>query len=178
MMERLACMTVDLEPDFLTEDSHEVLLDEARFSRFAETLQRRGVIPTTFLAAKMLDQGLPVRERFEPLGAEFELHSYSHDPEDPDSVEEVRKSKAAYRRAFGRDPRGYRAPLGFIGADGVRALHAEGFAFSSSIFPAKRRELGFDHSALPLEPFVWSDGQDDLLIEIPFGVTKRPRVVI
>lgn len=178
MTERLACMTVDLEPDFLSQDSHEVLLDERRFGRFAETLTARRVPLSVFVVAKMLDQGLPVRERFAPLGAEFELHSYSHDPSDPDGPGEIRRAKESYRRAFGRDPRGYRAPLGFITAPGVRALAAEGFEFSASIFPSKRRELGFDHGKLPLEPFLWRDGRKDLLVEIPFAVSKRPRVVI
>lgn len=171
-------MTVDLEPDFLSEDCHEVLLDERRFARFAETLTARHVPLSVFVVAKMLDQGLPVRERFAALDAEFELHSYSHDPSEPDSPREIARAKEAYRKCFGRDPRGYRAPLGFITAPGVRALAAEGFEFSASIFPSNRRELGFDHAALPLDPFVWREGEKDLLLEIPFAVSKRPRVVI
>ena len=176
--ERLACMTVDLEPDYLSEDCYEVLLDERRFARFAETLQDRRVPLSVFVVAKMLDQALPVRERFGPLDAEFELHSYSHDPSEPDSVREIAGAKAAYRTYFGRDPRGYRAPCGFITAPGVRALAAEGFEFSASIFPSHRRELGFDHTALPLDPFVWREGERDLLVEIPFAVSRKPRIVI
>ena len=171
-------MTVDLEPDFLSEDSHEVLLDEARFGQFAETLNARGVPVSVFLAAKMLDEGLPVRERFDALDAEFELHSYFHDPGDPDSLDEIRRAKHAYRTHFGRDPIGYRAPLGFISAEGVRALASEGFEYSASIFPSNRRELGFDHGKLPLEPWMWSSDGNDLLVEIPFAVTKKPRVVV
>ncbi|PYN02783.1 MAG: hypothetical protein DME02_24795 [Candidatus Rokuibacteriota bacterium] len=174
--ERLACMTVDLEPDYLSEDCYEVLLDERRFARFAETLQDRRVPLSVFVVAKMLDQALPVRQRFGPLDAEFELHSYSHDPSEPDSVREIAGAKAAYRTYFGRDPRGYRAPCGFITAPGVRALAAEGFEFSASIFPSHRRELGFDHTALPLDPFVWREGERDLLVEIPFAVSRKPFV--
>jgi peptidoglycan/xylan/chitin deacetylase (PgdA/CDA1 family) len=178
MADLLACMTVDLEPDFLSEDSHEVLLDAERFDRFADVLLQHGVPLSVFVAAKMLDQGLPVRERFAPLAAEFELHSYSHDPAHPDSLTEIRKSKAAYRRYFGHDPRGYRAPLGFISASGIRALAAEDFQFSASIFPSHRREMGFDFASLPLEPWMWHAAGQDLLLEIPFAVTRRPRVVI
>jgi peptidoglycan/xylan/chitin deacetylase (PgdA/CDA1 family) len=178
MNERLVCMTVDLEPDFLSEDSHEVLLDEHRFTRFAETLSARRVPVSVFVVARMLDQGLPVRERFGALEAEFELHSYSHDPAEADSPREISRAKEAYQTYFGRDPRGYRAPLGFISAPGVRALAAEGFEFSASIFPSNRRELGFDHAALPLSPFLWRENEKDLLVEIPFAVSRRPRVVI
>ena len=178
MGELLACMTVDLEPDFLSENSHEVLLDETRFDRFGSVLSQRDVPVTVFVAAKMLDEGLPVRERFAPLSTEFELHSYSHDPADPDSLTEIRRSKDAYRRYFGHDPRGYRAPLGFISASGVRALTDEGFQFSASIFPSHRREMGFDFGSLPVTPWMWHDNGNELLVEIPFAVSNRPRIVI
>jgi hypothetical protein len=104
MNERFACMTVDLEPDFLSVDRHEVLLDESRFDAFASTLRGRGVPVSAFVAAKMLDDGLPVQERFAQLDADFQLHSYSHDPTRPDTPEEIEQAKTAYRTYFGSEP--------------------------------------------------------------------------
>jgi peptidoglycan/xylan/chitin deacetylase (PgdA/CDA1 family) len=178
MNERFACMTVDLEPDFLSVDRHEVLLDESRFNAFASTLLGRGVPISAFVAAKMLDEGLPIQERFGQLDAEFQLHSYSHDPSAPDTPEEIERAKDAYRRHFGSDPEGYRAPLGFISAAGVEELAAHGFSYSSSIFPSNRRELGFNFGEFPTEPWMWANGDQDLILEIPFAVSRRPRVVI
>jgi peptidoglycan/xylan/chitin deacetylase (PgdA/CDA1 family) len=178
MGERLACMTIDLEPDFLSRDSHEVLCDEEKFGALAEMLIARDIPVTAFLVAKMLEQGLPVRERFSTLDAEFQLHSYSHDPAEPDSRREIERSAQTYREHFGSAPHGYRAPLGFISADGVRELAAQRFEYSASIFPSNRRELGFDFRKLPTEPWMWSAGDRDLVMEIPFGVSLKPRVVV
>ncbi len=175
-MARLFCFTIDLEPDFLSDDSHEVLLDDRRMAAISDFLTGRGIRPTVFVAGKMLSAGLPVRERFAPLGAEFELHSYSHDNDEPDSAREIVLGAKAFIDYFGFPPRGYRAPSGIISAGGVTRLHEAGFRYDSSVFPAWRPELGYDHRGLPAAPFAY-EGLPGL-VELPFAVVPRTRVVI
>ena len=172
----LFCFTIDLEPDFLSEDSHQVLLDDERMGAVGEFLARNELRPTVFVAGKMLAEGLPVRERFAPLGAEFELHSYSHDNHEPDSEQEIALGTAAFEDYFGFRPRGYRAPSGIISAAGLRRLHDAGFSYDSSVFPAWRPELGYDHRKLPAEPFAL-EGLPGF-VELPFAVTRSPRTVV
>ncbi len=170
------CFTIDLEPDFLSEDSHEVLLDDRRMAAISDFLTGRRIRPTVFVAGKMLAAGLPVRERFAPLGAEFELHSYSHDNDEPDSAREIVLGTEAFIDYFGFPPRGYRAPSGIISAAGVARLHEAGFRYDASVFPAWRPELGYDHRALPAVPFAY-EGLPGI-VELPFAVVPRTRVVI
>ena len=173
-MRKLFCFTIDLEPDFLSDDSHEVLLDDDRMRRVGEFFARNGIRPTVFVAGKMLAAGLPVGERFESLGAEFELHSYSHDNDEPDSDAEIGRGVEAFAAYFGAKPRGYRAPSGIITPDGVGRLAAAGFEYDSSVFPAWRPELGYDFRSLPTTPFVYDSG----LVELPFAVVPKVRVVL
>jgi hypothetical protein len=173
---RLACFTIDLEPDFLSEDCHEVLLDDGRMARLRDFFTGHGISPTVFAVGRMLEQGLSIRERFEGIDAEFELHSYSHRPDAPDSEEEIARGVAAFRGYFGRPPRGYRAPLGRIGADGVARLARHGFAYDASVFPARRPELGYDFSTLPTAPWRWAEHPE--IVEIPFAVASPLRFVV
>ncbi len=175
-MERLFVYTIDLEPDFMTADAHEVLLDGGRFDRLAEVLLRNRVRPSVFVVGRMLDAGLPVREKFAPLQAEFGLHSWSHKPEAPDSEQEIVEGKKAFERYFGRSPRGYRAPLGYISQAGIRTLAREQFTYDSSVFPSNRPELGFDLRNLPLDAWIYQD--EPSIMELPFAAVPRTRTVI
>lgn len=175
-MARLFAFTLDLEPDFLSENSHEVLLDAQKFGEVAACLGAHRVQPTVFVAGKMLDEGLPVRERFAPLAAEFELHSYSHSNREPDSEAEILRGKGAFERYFGRAPKGYRAPSGIISRQGVEVLAREGFLYDASVFPTWRPELGYNFSKLPTVPWRYSDLAG--FTEIPFGVVPGLRLVI
>lgn len=173
---RRACFTIDLEPDFLSEDCHEVLLDAGRMERLRDFFTGHRIPPTVFVVGRMLEQALPVRERFEGTGAEFELHSWSHRPDAPDSEEEIVRGAAAFERYFGRAPRGYRAPLGRISAEGIATLARLGFAYDASVFPARRPELGYDFSALPSSPWRWREHPG--IVELPFAVASSFRFVV
>lgn len=173
---RRACFTIDLEPDFLSEDGHEVLLDSGRMERLRDFFIGHGIPPTVFVVGRMLEQGLPVAERFAGIGAEFELHSWSHRLDAPDSEEEIVRGSAAFERYFGRPPRGYRAPLGRISAAGIATLARLGFAYDASVFPARRPELGYDFSALPVTPWRWLEQPG--IVELPFAVASPLRFVV
>ena len=173
---RRACFTIDLEPDFLSDDSHEVLLDAGRMERLRRFFTGHAIPPTVFVVGRMLEQGLPVRERFAGIGAEFELHSWSHRVDAPDSEEEIVRGAEAFERYFGHRPRGYRAPLGRISAAGIATLARLGFAYDASVFPTRRPELGYDFSALPATPWRWSEQPG--IVELPFAVASPLRFVV
>ncbi len=175
-MGRLFCFTIDLEPDFLSDDRHEVLRDDDRMDAVTGFLAANGIRPTVFVAGKMLSGDLPVGERFEPLGAEFALHSYSHRNEEPDSAREIRLGVEAFGEYFGRRPRGYRAPSGIITPGGIARLAAAGFEYDSSVFPAWRPELGYDFRSLPDAPFAFAEHPG--LVELPFAVVPKVRIVL
>ncbi len=176
MTRKLACWTLDLEPDFLSKESHEVLLDGERFARFEEFILRNRLPLTVFVVAKMLEDGLPVQRRFERITPEFELHSYSHDLRSPDSAFEIREGKRVYTEHFGRPPRGYRAPTGAISHAGLCTLYREGFCYDASIFPAWRPEFGYNFRKLPNEPFLYQEFPG--LIELPFATVPKIRMVV
>src|SRR5262245_47433632 len=176
MSQKVACFTLDLEPDFCSHDSHEVLLDDNRFGQFRAFLLTNRMKVTVFVVGKMLEEGLPVRERFKDLDTEFELHSYSHNPYAPDSETEILMGKTAFTEYFGRPPRGYRAPNGAISAPGISILSREGFLYDASVFPAWRPELGYNFSHLPVSPWFYEEYPE--LPELPFAVLPQSRIVI
>jgi hypothetical protein len=176
MLNKLACFTLDLEPDFLSKDSHEVLLDDNRFDQFKAFISRNHLKLTVFVVASMLESGLPVSERFENIETEFELHSFSHNIGEPDSKEEIIKGKETYVKYFGHPPYGYRAPNGDISTAGLKVLNQEGFFFDSSVFPAWRPELGYNYRHLPTCP--WAFAEFPRLIELPFAAVRHIRLVI
>lgn len=176
MNQKLACFTLDLEPDFLSEDSHEVLLDDRRFGQIEAFFLHNQLKLTVFVVAKMLEAGLRVRERFANIEAEFELHSYSHNIHEPDSKQEILLGKEIYAKYFGHTPRGYRAPNGDISMRGLSVLHREGFLYDASIFPSWRPELKYNFSKAPISPWVYVEFPQ--LVELPFAVVPKIRIVI
>jgi peptidoglycan/xylan/chitin deacetylase (PgdA/CDA1 family) len=173
---RIACWTLDLEPDFLSDNTHEVFWDDERFGRFEAFMLQNHLPLTVFVVARMLEEGLPVKTRFERIATEFELHSYSHDLSSPDSLHEITKGKRIYTLHFGQPPRGYRAPTGAISHDGLQILHREGFHYDASVFPAWRPELGYNFRRLPNEPFCFEEFPG--LIELPFATVPKIRAVL
>ena len=176
MRQRLACFTLDLEPDLYVDDSHEILLDSDRFGQFETFILRNQLRMTVFVVGKMLESGLPIRERFANFGAEFELHSYSHNAIEPDSEAEIVQGREAYLNYFGHPPRGYRAPNGDISYRGLQVLSREGFCYDASVFPAWRPELGYNYRGLPTRPWVFAEFPN--LVELPFAVVPTVRAVI
>jgi peptidoglycan/xylan/chitin deacetylase (PgdA/CDA1 family) len=176
MAHRIACFTLDLEPDLYSKDSHEVLLDSDRFGQIEAFFARNQLKLTTFVGARMLEIGLPVREKLSNIDTEFELHSYSHNAREPDTEQEILRAKEAYLNYFGRSPRGYRAPNGDISCAGLEILHREGFLYDASVFPSWRPELGFNYGHLPTKPWIYAEFPR--LVEIPFAVVPTIRIVV
>ncbi len=166
-----ACITLDLEPDF----GGRVPVDYAawrpeRVARLLEILERGGAPLTVFVVADSLERRPEIITRLQRGGAEFQLHSYSHDLDEPDSQEEIHRGREAFERFFGHKPEGYRAPEGRISPEGWGRLAREGFLFDASVVPSFwPRPRYLRH---PRRPFRTPEG----LLELPYAVVSPLRV--
>lgn len=181
---KLACFTLDLESDGgWGETTCEMLENPAWFARFRQIIRDYDLKLTVFVVGKLLEAKPEYIDLLLRLGAEFELHSYSHDPTVPDSTTEIVRAKQAYRNFFGRDPKGYRAPMGLISEKGLRTLQAEGFLYDASILPSWRfDEFGFNHLGKSISPWVYdqfSKPSTQLpFVELPMAVVPKIRLPI
>lgn len=132
-----------------------------------------GVPLTVFAVAGSLGDVPGAVERFRSYGAEFHLHSFSHDLANPDSLEEIRRGADAFAAVFGHRPEGYRAPEGRISPQGLARLEAEGFLFDSSVFPSFWPRPRY--MRLPREPYRPPGRR---LVEVPLATVTPARLVV
>jgi peptidoglycan/xylan/chitin deacetylase (PgdA/CDA1 family) len=167
------CVTIDLEPDFagLIPETYESC-DPQRLAPLLAVIREHGVKLSVFVVGKMLDDRHPSVELLRREGAEFHLHSYSHNLSEPNSQREIDRAQEAFQRYFGRPAQGYRAPQGLITPACFRRLDAAGFEFSASVFPSfwPRRE----YLTYPREPFMV---EGTSLLELPFA-TLPVRLIV
>jgi peptidoglycan/xylan/chitin deacetylase (PgdA/CDA1 family) len=120
-------------------------------------------------------------EYFELLGKhiplEYAAHSYSHDPLNAASRDEVEKSTQVMQRVNGSGPLGYRAPIGQITKDGLRHLLDFGYHYDASVYTSFRPgKFGYANLHMPNAPFRITRG-DESLIEFPFTSLSGVRIV-
>jgi hypothetical protein len=175
---RLACLTIDMEPDiFDPEKRIRMLDDDARTEAFGAFLRKNDVPLTCFT---LLSQARRYRDRLDALAAitpvEFAAHSYSHDVSQPASTDEVRRSWEAFGEIWNTAPLGYRAPNCLIDDRGIAALIAQGFQYDSSIVPSIRPDkFSYNNVRFDREPFFF-DAQDGHLLELPVACLRGIRL--
>ena len=171
-MRKIACLTLDVEEDFLDPAGRIRLLeDPALLDRYVSIIATRGVKVTAFLVTSLLDKYGPACRRLaERIPLEFAIHSHEHDMHDPSSPADIQKAVRAFRTFTGADPIGYRAPGGQIRHPGLQTLMDLGFRYDSSIYPSWRpgSPWGYNNLNLPITPFVLRSGPKSIL-EIPFA---------
>ena len=134
---KLFAFTLDLEAEYTCSvDGYDLFKDHARIEEILYMLHSLGVKTTVFVPGIVLERFPDVVKIFEKYESEFEAHSYSHDCNNPDSEDEIEKSREVFFKYFGRYPTGYRAPQGRISGSGIKALKKYGFLYDSSIFPS------------------------------------------
>ncbi|MBI2653390.1 polysaccharide deacetylase family protein [Candidatus Woesearchaeota archaeon] len=169
-MKKLICYTLDLEPDFGGRIKSYSSLEN--ISHFLEIIRKNRINLTTFAAGHLLQKKRDVIKKLIDAGSEIELHSYSHNLERQDEDYEIKKSRKAYIRYFGKKPLGYRSPKGMITKKGLFSLSREGFKYDSSIYPTIL--LGrYNNLKYPAYPFYFDDYG---LIELPFSVIPKIKV--
>ena len=178
-MRKIACITLDVETDFHDPDGKIRLFDDASlFDRYTALVKKHNVKLTAFLVTSLLDKyGADYQRLTVEIPVEFGIHSHLHDMSNPCSRADIEESVRAYRNFFGKNPMGYRAPVGQITREGMKSLLDLGFRYDSSIYPSVRPgKPGYNNLHLPVEPFrVKKESQS--IIEIPFATLHGLRLV-
>lgn len=134
---KLFAFTLDLEAEHGgLVDQYEIFKDPEKIEEFLSAIHSAGAKITVFTVGEIFSLYPHIIDVFRKYDCEFEAHSYSHDLNNPDSENEIRKVKEAYYDCFGKYPTGYRAPQGRISSSGIKALERQGFLYDSSIFPS------------------------------------------
>jgi peptidoglycan/xylan/chitin deacetylase (PgdA/CDA1 family) len=168
---RLAALTLDLEPDLRCPEGRIRLLDDDdRFAGFLALLADAAVPLTCFtvmsIAPRYADR-LAVLAR--KAAVEFAVHSFSHDPANPATGDELRRSWDAFGELWNREPLGYRAPNCLIDDGGIARLIDQGFRYDSSITPSVRFDsYGYNRLGYARTPFAFTDGERQL-VELPIA---------
>ena len=171
MTRKIACITVDVEADFLDPTGRIRLFeDQALLERFTAIIQGSGARVTAFLVTSLLPKhGAAYRRLSEQIPLEFALHSHAHDMHNPCSRADIQQAARALEAFTGTKPIGYRAPVGKINREGLQSLMELGLRYDSSIYPSRRPgKWGYNNLHLPVSPFLITDG-DRSIVEIPFG---------
>ena len=169
-MDKLVCLTLDLEQDYgelLDEPCYEGLEHIPSIVNF---FRERGIPLTCFVQGSLFETHPAQIEELCTLDVDFELHSYSHpSPKLSNTEFEVEKGKEAYKRFFGKDPVGYRAPLCVINSKDYETLASHEFRFDSSICPSMRPGV-FNNFSKPATPYLVDNPRT---VEFPLTVLSN-----
>jgi peptidoglycan/xylan/chitin deacetylase (PgdA/CDA1 family) len=178
-MTRLACITLDMEPDHGDPEGHIRLLENPEFfERYISIINKYDVKVTMFTVTSLFEKfGSRFRELGNRIPLEFAPHSHRHDPYDACSRDEIQASQHAFQKFTGLMPIGYRAPIGRINKDGLGHLMDLGFQYDASLYPSIRPgKFGYSNFHMPNVPFRVTRGSDSL-IELPFTSMSKIRIV-
>lgn len=170
-MQKIACLSLDLEPDLGCPERRIRLLDEDdKLGALALLLRRENVPLTTFVVMKY---ARPYGDRLNVLAQtaeiEFAVHSYSHNQSEPASANEIERSWAEYCDVWNYEPRGYRSPNCLIDGGGLQRLATRGYQYDSSVTPSIRFDrYSYNNMHLPRTPFI-VEGSGRNILELPIA---------
>jgi peptidoglycan/xylan/chitin deacetylase (PgdA/CDA1 family) len=166
---KLACITVDIEPD-LRDPLRRVLLfeDSGLWDRYTAIVRAHDLKVTGFLVTSLIDPYGPALDQLrQQVSIEYALHSHSHRAEAPASKDEIKTAFETFQAFFGTVPLGYRAPFGLIDRTGILNLISLRLQYDSSAIPTLRPdEYGYAHLHLPNAPYQFVQG-DEAIVELP-----------
>jgi len=179
-MKKLACVTLDMEPDHGDPEKKIRLLENPEyFERYVSIINKHNAKVTMFTVTQLFDSH---GEFFHKLAAsiplEFSVHSHTHDPHNACTLDEVRNSHTAYGNFTNRKPLGYRAPIGRIDKAGLGHLLDHGFVYDASVYPSIRPgKFGYNNLHMPNMPFRVARNDGKSLVEFPFTSIEKIRIV-
>jgi polysaccharide deacetylase family protein (PEP-CTERM system associated) len=142
-----------------------------------EFLAARDVIGTFFVVGELAERAPELVRDIAAAGHEIALHAYRHDPLPSLSPagfrEDTKRGRAVLEDLAGSPVVGFRAPsFSLVPATvwATEVLAALGFAYSSSVLPARSPLFGYP--GLPTTPFRWPSG----LRELPCPVIRAGRL--
>lgn len=179
MKRKIACLTLDMEPDYGDPGGHIRLLENPEyFERYVTILQKHSAKVTMFTVTSLFERFGSYFERLaKHIPLEYAAHSYSHDPHNAASREEVEKSALVMKQVNGGLPVGYRAPIGRITKEGLGYLLDLGYQYDASLYTSFRPgKFGYRNLDKPNVPFRIRRG-DESLVEFPFTSLSGVRIV-
>ena len=179
-MKKLACITLDMEPDHGDPEKKICLLENPEyFERYVSIINKYNAKVTMFTVTRLFDTyGDLFRKLAERIPLEYSVHSHTHDPHNACSLDEVQNSQAAYEKFRGVKPIGYRAPIGRIDKEGLGHLLDHNFAYDASVYPSIRPgKFGYFNLHMPNSPFRVQRSDGRSLVEFPFTSIETIRIV-
>ena len=179
-MKKLACITLDMEPDHGDPEKKICLLENPEyFERYVSIINKYNAKVTMFTVTRLFDTyGDLFRKLAERIPLEYSVHSHTHDPHNACSLDEVQNSQAAYEKFRGVKPIGYRAPIGRIDKEGLGHLLDHDFAYDASVYPSIRPgKFGYFNLHMPNSPFRVQRSDGRSLVEFPFTSIETIRIV-
>jgi peptidoglycan/xylan/chitin deacetylase (PgdA/CDA1 family) len=179
MNRKLACLTIDMEPDYGDPEGHIRLLeDPEHFERYTAIVNCYNAKVTMFTVTSLFERfGAQFERLAGHIPLEYAAHSYSHDPHNAASREEVERSAQVMKRINGKGPLGYRAPYGQITQEGLGHLLDLGYQYDASVYTSVRPgKFGYANLHMPNSPFRIRRG-DESLVEFPFTSLSGVRIV-
>lgn len=179
MKRKIACLTLDMEPDYGDPDGHIRLLENTEyFERYVAILQKHNAKVTMFTVTSLFERfGWHFERLASYIPLEYAAHSYSHDPLNAASRDEVEKSAKVMKQVNGSKPFGYRAPIGQITKEGLGHLLDLGYQYDASLYTSFRPgKFGYRNLDKPNSPFRVTHG-DESLVEFPFTSLSGVRIV-
>ena len=178
-MTKFACITLDMEPDHGDPEEHIRLLENPEYlERYISIINKHNVKVTMFTVASLFEKfGDDFKKLAGRIPLEYAAHSYSHDPYNACSADEVKATVKAFKDFTGKTPLGYRAPIGRIDKDGLGHLLDHGFAYDASVYTSIRPgKFGYSNLHMPNVPFRVIRGETSL-VEFPFTSLATVRIV-
>lgn len=145
---------------------------EANTRAVADLLEARGVRATFFCLGWVAQRCPDLVRGLADAGHEIASHGYEHrlvTSLTPESFrDDLRRAADAIEAACGRRPVGFRAPSFSIGESNLwayDALRAEGYRFSSSVFPVRHDRYGMP--SFPRRPVRLEGDDGRTIVEFP-----------
>lgn len=180
MEKKVACISVDMEPDLRCSAGRIRLLeDDKKLNAFCDVMREERVPLTCFTVMKSAPNYLSeLNALAQRIRIEFAVHSFSHDQKNPASASEVRLSWEMYCELWNKEPMGYRSPNCLIDSSGLKNLCQQGFKYDSSVVPTVRFDrYGYNNLHLPQQPFS-IESSERALVELPVACVRPMRVPV
>ncbi|MBX3038144.1 MAG: polysaccharide deacetylase family protein [Anaerolineales bacterium] len=179
-MKKLACITLDMEPDYGDSEKRIRLLENSEyFEQYVSIINRYDAKVTMFTVTNLFEKyGNVLGNLATRIPLEYSVHSHTHNPHNACSLEEVQNSKQAYTKFTGKIPIGYRAPIGRIDKAGLGHLLDNDFMYDASVYPSIRPgKFGYSNLHMPNIPFRVTRSDGKSLIEFPFTAIEKIRII-
>src|SRR5688572_10858325 len=179
-MKKLACITLDMEPDYGDPEKRIRLLQNPEYlEKYISIINKYNVKVTMFTVTNLFEKfSTDFAKLATRIPLEYSVHSHTHDPHNACSLDEVQNSKQAYTKFTEKMPKGYRAPIGRITKEGLGYLLDHGFEYDASVYPSIRPgEFGYSNLHMPNIPFAVKRADGKSLVEFPFTAIEKIRIV-